>query len=393
MNLTMHARRSAGAALLATVLVLAHAAAAGPPCPTPVLQDRILSLAQVEELALAMEEELIWQQGKWVRQAEPREGTPEGELALIRRSVDREQYAHAQAQAFLRRYKSTPLREEALNLAGEARLRRGKHWQAYKLFERQLAEFAAGPLMERALYREQELAEAFLAGKKRPALGFIPVPAQDDGLKILEKIAERVPGTPLAETALLTVADYHFNKGKWVEAADGYDQYLKLFPKGERAGYAEYNAAEAFRRAYRGPLFNETPLLEAQHRFAMFGEHYSQEARQRGVSEILEQIRAARARRDLAAGSFYARIKAPEAAAFYYQSVIQNYGDTPAAGQAESLLAGTAVPPPLAPTTTPADVPGGTGLKPVPTTAPATRGRDARDTATATAPAGAKVNP
>lgn len=286
-------------------------------------------------------QELIWQDGKWVHQPAPAPGTPAGELAMIRQAMDAADYSRALgiADGFLKKYPAEPLREEVLGMAGDAELKRDRHWQAYERFEQQLTEFPKGARMERALEREIELARAFLSGKKRIAYGIFILPAQQEGIEILERVAERAPGTTLADTALLAIGDYHFDRQAWTESAEAYDSFLKLAPKSPKASYGELRAALSLWRSYRGPAYDETPLSEAEQRFKAFAQHYPEAAGEAGVDEIVKSIRAARAAKVMESANFYVRTGRPAAAGAFYRQISEQYGDTNLAERARALLA------------------------------------------------------
>ena len=83
----------------------------------------------------------------------------------------------------------------ALDIAGEAQMARGRYMAARERYEEQLTLHPAGRFSERALERLFQIAEAFLAGRKQWVLGFVPFPARDEGVEILQYIAERAPGS------------------------------------------------------------------------------------------------------------------------------------------------------------------------------------------------------
>ena len=284
-----------------------------------------------------------WKDGQWVKAAAPAKGTPEGEVALMRQYVDegkdKSANAVAMATAFIKDHADSPYRQDMMMLAGEAEIKRERYFQAYEWYEKLLAQFHGGEYYERALLREFFVAEQFLAGKKRLALGIFWVPAQDDGLDILGRIAEHVPGTDLAEKAMLRIGDYHFGRMEWTAAADAYDAYLQLFPKSYRAQYAMLQAATALYNSYRGSEYDDTALIEAQQRFTAFGERYPAAAAKANVSSTLNQITLNRAAKQLLTATFYERTGHPQAAVYYYKSVARDYNDTPSGAAAKDALA------------------------------------------------------
>ena len=70
--------------------------------------------------------EHVWKDGKWVAAPTPAEGTPEGELALVRMHLDRERPKDAlkAVKKFLARYPDDSRREEIMMLAGQGEIGR-----------------------------------------------------------------------------------------------------------------------------------------------------------------------------------------------------------------------------------------------------------------------------
>ena len=289
-------------------------------------------------------DEFIWKNGKWIVAPRPAAGTPAGELAIIRMHVDQRQRkaALAAAERFAARYPDDPLREEAMLLAGQAELDAGRYYQAYERFEKMLDEYPNGRFLERALTREMEVANAFLAGKKRIVGKVLRLPAKDEGLEILRRIVEHAPGATIAEKAMLRIGEYHFDAGEFAEASAAYDEYLQLFPKGLQAPKAMAQAARAMHLSFKGVPYDETPLVEAEHRYRMLMEQYPAAARKARAEQVLREIAEVRAQRAYKTARFYQRTRRPKAAKFYYRQVIEQYPSSAWAAAARAELGGEA---------------------------------------------------
>ena len=292
------------------------------------------------------EKELIRREGKWVKLPKPAKGTPAGEAAIVRQLVDKRKFRSAlrSAKKFLKRHPTHKLREDVLSLAGDAAMGRGRYWEAYEWYEKQISEFPTGPRLERALDKEMTIARAFLAGKRRVALKVLRLKAHDEGIEIMHRVAEHAPGTERAELALLAVADHHYGAGQWQAAVDSYDAYLRLFPKSRRAIHARLRAAEAMRRSYRGPKWDETPLIEAEQRYKDFAMRHPATARKIGVDKVLKELRSARAAKRYEVGRYYMRTGKRQSAAYYFRLVAKDFADTEWAGKALTELAKIASP-------------------------------------------------
>jgi len=298
----------------------------------------LLAVATAEVTA----SEYVWKDGKWTAAAKPAEGTVAGELALIRMHVarrDRKQ-ALVAVERFLARYGDSDACEEALLLSGQAELDAERYYQAYEQFETMLDRYPNGQFLERALSREMDVANAFLAGKKRIVAKVFRLPARDEGLEILRGIAEHAPGSAIAEKALLRIGTYHFERSEFAESADAYDEYLQLFPKSARAPDAMLRAAQAMFASFKGVPYDETPLLEAEQRYKVIIDQYPAAARRAKAKQILRQIAVLRAERTYETARFYQRTKRPESAAFYFRQVVQEYPGSAWAVEARAALGG-----------------------------------------------------
>lgn len=288
------------------------------------------------------QEDFEWKDGQWIRSVPAQKGSPAGELSLVRTLVQKKEGRAAveASEAFIKSYPGDAATEEILFLGGQAEMIRGRYFQAYEWFEqKQLAKFPSGRFLERALSRMYDIADAFLKGKKRIVWGFIYLPAQDDGLEILSRVADHAPGSVIAEKSLMRIADYHYGNQDFTEAVGAYDRYLKAFKNAPRAPYAMLQSARACYEAFRGAEYDETTLLESQQRYQVFMQSYPQDAAKHGVARTLVQIRLLLAQHTFSVATFYERVHRVDAAKYYYQVVIQQYPGTMWQTQASAALA------------------------------------------------------
>jgi outer membrane protein assembly factor BamD (BamD/ComL family) len=286
------------------------------------------------------EAKLVRQGGRWVRVRPAPEGTPEGELARIRRQVERGQNRRAvrRVKKFLKKFPGDERTEEVLMLAGRAEIRRGRYMKAYRWYEKQLSEHPGGKYFDRAIEREFQIAEAFLAGRRQVIWGFLYLSAKAEALEMLSRLAEHVPGSIRAEDALLQIADYHFQSEQYLEAVAAFDNYLEFFGKSDRAGYALFRSAQAVYATFLGIPYDDTALLEAELRFRAFAERYPGAVGPTGTDVTLREIAALRAQKDCDTAAFYERVSRPDAARFYYQEASGRYGSNPWAEKAQAAL-------------------------------------------------------
>jgi len=282
----------------------------------------------------------VWKDGKWMP-VRAGEGTPAGELGIIRGHLDagRPKAALKAAKKFLRRYSGNDACEEAMLLAAQAEMDRGHYYAAFERFSEQVGAYPNGKFFERALTRQYEIADAFLEGRKQRALWVLRVSAEEEGLDILTRIAERAPGTVIAEKSVLRAADFYYEHARLPEAVDQYDFHQQLFGKSPRAEYSMLRAARATYGQYRGHQFDDTPLIDAQQRFREFARKYPAKARRVNVPTILKQISSAIVHRVFVTAAYYERVGRVRSATFYYRRVVERYPTTHWATRAKEALA------------------------------------------------------
>jgi outer membrane protein assembly factor BamD (BamD/ComL family) len=226
---------------------------------------------------------------------------------------------------------------EGLYLLGEAEFERGHYYQAYENYEL-VAENTAGELFYKTLRREMDVARAFLSGEKRIVWKFMRLPAYDDGIEILDRVWERVPGTRLGEEALKLKADYFFEVGDMDLAQDEYVHLAREYPHGRYVQLAMLRGAEAAAAAFPGIRFDDRALLDAQVRYRQVQTSFPPYAQRERVADRLEGIRQQRAEKDLDIARWYERTGRAGAAEFYYRLILKERPDTLAASEAQRRL-------------------------------------------------------
>jgi len=158
-------------------------------------------------------------------------------------------------------------------------------------------------------------------------------------IKVLEYIQEHDPGNPLADDAILAVANYQFRRGNYEQAAFYYDLLIQGYPKSEHLALAYLRAAEARLALYDGAEYNARPLEEARRLLQAAATQFPELEKDRPrIYEMLHRIEERQAERDFKVARFYERIGRPDAARVYYQLVIRDHPRTTWAQRARARL-------------------------------------------------------
>lgn len=278
--------------------------------------------------------------GSWVPIVQPDSGTPDGQVAQMIKDLD----AHdtkkviADAKQWIKANKKNPLMPQVLLLQGDAEVARGNKYKALYPYEDLLNNYPTTDLYIPTLQREFTIAQAFLQGYKRKFLGLRILPVQDDAVELLDRIQDRQRGSPLAERAGILVADYFYNQGKFKEAVDAYNDFLRRYPYSQYVRKAEIRRAESSLGNFRGVLFDFTPLYDARERLTAVAQAYPQTSEELQVRAIDDRIYQLEGAKELEIARYYWRAGRKHASAYYYKRVIANWPDTLHAQAAKAEL-------------------------------------------------------
>ncbi len=229
--------------------------------------------------------------GRWEATRAPTPGTDEATIAQARRLLaeDKPGEARALLDAWIEEHRigDSPWLPEAYRLRGDAKLAMDEEYRALIDYETVVSEFPGSPEFVTALEREFEIARRYLNGLRKRFLGMRIEDATPIGEELMLRIAERLPGSQLAEDAVLELADWYYRERDLKAAAETYDVFLELFPRSERRMHAYQRRIHANVARFKGPEYDASGLHEARVRIAEFRERYPAEAVRNGVGDAL----------------------------------------------------------------------------------------------------------
>lgn len=233
-----------------------------------------------------------------------------------------------------------------LFIQGEIHYGQDKYTKALKSFEKLLTDHPRSSLSDAAIDREFTIAKAYLAGRTKTVLGFIKLKGDAEGIRIMEKITDRVGlDSTLGTEGSLAVAKNYEERELYEEA------YLKWWeialhwnhgPVGKeallgmgRTKLAAYNQHPEYKRHF----YDTSGLSTAKSCYLRFKLLYPVDARQIDVDTIVDQIDEQLAYKQLSIGQYYQSTGHPRAANLYYQMVVNDWPTTQAAITAKERLA------------------------------------------------------
>ncbi len=309
------------------------AAATGLLCIT--LADGIISPAAFGQQQYILSDEDTWQAGASIDPA-----TPQGELALARRTLARGDAERAEILAtnWIERHDRHPLLPEAYLTRGDALRAQENYYQALFDYEYVARVFTATEAFVTALQRELEIATLYATGTQRKLWGMRILSAEDEAQELLIRIQERLPGSRLAEQAAMQLADFYFQRRKMELAVDMYSIFIENHPNSRLISKARRRLIYAHLATFKGPRFDAAGLLEARQRLQELITLEPATAERIGAHALLSRLDESDGRKLLLTAQWYRRTNDPVAAELTLRRLLRRYPRSVAATDALRLL-------------------------------------------------------
>jgi outer membrane protein assembly factor BamD (BamD/ComL family) len=229
---------------------------------------------------------------------------------------------------------------DAFLARGDAHLADDDEYKALVDYERITRDYAGSDLFVKALERELDIAKMYLGGLRKKSLGLFRI---DSGIPIAEEIImrinERLPGSRLAERAMLMLADYYYDERDLRMAAESYDVFLTLFPRSEHRQKAMQRRVYANIAQFKGPRYDASGLVDAKFLVQRYQTQYPLDAERIGLDDTLTaRLDEQTARQLLEVAAWYERRGDPPSQRLTLQRLVLRHPQTGAAKIAADIL-------------------------------------------------------
>lgn len=166
----------------------------------------------------------------------------------------------------------------------------------------------------------------------------------NEAVKYFELVKNKFPYSKYAVLAELRMADTHFEREKWLEAADAYRIFVRFHPRHEEVAYATWRVAVSHGRAIEDNVA-WLPFVDAKEKDQSsakdtiracddFLTRFPDDARAAEIRELRKTARGRLADVDLYAARFYEERERWQGAIWRYQRVGEEFADTDKAAPA-----------------------------------------------------------
>lgn len=236
-------------------------------------------------------------------------------------------------------HKDSPVRDRAVFLIAQSYYDEDDRILAFYYLDEVMDEYPESHLFAAAVKEQYDIGDDYLSGHKRRLFGIPCLPAEDEAVEMLYRVQQRVPGSDLAQRALLRTADYYYNSGQFDYAEDAYAAFVRSYPRSDQVPRARLRQAFSSLAQFRGVDFDATPIIDARAELIDIQKTYPDMAEDENIPVFLQKIDEAFAAKLFSLAGFYERTGQPKSAAYYYEFLIDTYGSSPKGQQAVARLA------------------------------------------------------
>ena len=273
----------------------------------------------------------IWtpKTGKWINPKTVAKPSPKEQFALAKGLYDGKKYEDAKRE-FKKLLKAYPKSLEAsesqyyLGLAEEAQ---GNLYGAFQAYQKVIDKYPFSEKIQEIVEREYKIAEAFMSGGKRKAMG-VSLPVENPSIEIFTKVIENSTYGSLAPTAQYKLGLVLKGLMRYYEAEEAFNKVVSNYPDSEWTSAAKFQIASCRAAVSRGPDYDQGSAGEAKEKFEEFVKEHPDAVLSRDAEKNIEQLKEKEAASAYNIGRFYEKQKAYEAAKVYYNDIMNNYPDS-----------------------------------------------------------------
>ncbi len=149
-----------------------------------------------------------------------------------------------------------------------------------------------------------------------------------DAARAFETVVSIGRGTDSGQDAQYYLAESYFNNRRYLIAASEYDRFVQFYPNSPRRVEVDFKRAKSYYNLSPRYRLDQEYTYRALELFRLFNSRYPDSEYVAESSELITEMREKLARKQYSAGEFYKRTSRYNAAAVYYDIVIDDFPET-----------------------------------------------------------------
>ncbi|MDD5119946.1 MAG: tetratricopeptide repeat protein [Candidatus Omnitrophica bacterium] len=283
----------------------------------------------------------IWtpKSGKWVNPKNLPKDNPTEQFAYAKSFLDSNKYEEAKREfrKLLKAYPKSAEAAESQYYLGQIEEKQGKLYEAYLAYQMVIDKYPFSERIQEIIELEYKIAEKFMAGEKRKALG-IELPVDNPAIEIFSKVVDNSTYGPFAPKAQYKLGLVLKGLLRYYEAEEAFNKVVSRYPDSEWASAAKFQIATCRASLSKGAAYDQGAVQEAKEKFETFVKEHPDAVLSLEAEKNIAQIREKEAEANYNTARFYEKQKIFGSAKIYYNDIIDNYTGSPWAVEAAVRL-------------------------------------------------------
>ena len=277
--------------------------------------------------------------GKWVNPKNLPKDNPQEQFAFAKSFYDIKKYEDAKREfrKLLKAYPKSAEAAEGQYYLGLAEDEQGKLYEAFQAFQLVIDKYPFSERIQEIIEREYKIAEKFMAGEKRKALG-VTLPVENPAIEIFTKVVENSTYGPLAAQAQYKLGLVLKGLLRYYEAEEEFNKVVTRYPDSEWSAAAKFQIATCRSSLSKGFAYDQGAAQDAKEKFEAFVKEHPDAVLSLDAEKNISEIRQKEAEASFNIARFYEKQKDFNSAKIYYNDIMNNYSQSSWAAQAAERL-------------------------------------------------------
>ncbi len=283
----------------------------------------------------------IWtpKTGKWVNPKNLPKDSPKAQFDFAKGFYNEKKYNDSlrEFKKLLKAYPKSFEASEAQYYLGLIEEEQDNLYEAFQAYQGVIDKYPFSERIKEIVEKEYNIAEKFIAGYKRKALG-ITLPVENPAIEILTKVVENSTYGALAPRAEYKLGLVLKGLQRYYEAEDAFNKVIANYPDSEWAEPSKFQVATCRAAVSRGPEYDQGAMQDAKKKFEEFLREHPDAVLSKDAEQNINALNEKEAAASYSIAVFYEKQKAYKAAKVYYDNIINNYPQSTQATKALERL-------------------------------------------------------
>lgn len=283
------------------------------------------------------------QTGRWINVKRLPKETAELQLEFARKQMleGNLKKAMQETDKFVRFYSDSDLGDDNQFLRGEILMAQDEPRKAAKAFQSVVTSYPDSDLFEKVIAKQYEIGDQLFAkGEKKMSKhwGLYRKRPFKYASEVYAMVIDNQPFTNAAAEAQYKVGLCQFTRKEYIAAAYDYRRVIEDYPDSDWVDDASYGLASCYRAAALGADYDQTPSMLAVRAVDDFMIRFSDDPRAEELKGVRQEMRETIAQQRVKTAQFYVSRRQFDSARLAYGVVVEQYGDTSVAKEAQDWL-------------------------------------------------------